>query len=423
LFASLEASYHTEDCGCESCQSLIPEITALDFSVYDNLIDKIAQDLHDGKIQPSDLNQELIDQTYKDLAEGAAAGIGKSWTTQYKKDGEDSIVTELKKNLYTFASAKNFAQLETLNKMLYYQDGKLRPFNEFSQLAKGLNRQYNKHWLQAEHQTAKAAAQMAIKWQRFQRNKDLFPNLQYRTVGDAKVREAHAVLNGIIRPIDDPFWSTHYPPNGWRCRCDVVATAADKTAEKVSLQPTEEFVGNVGRDEVIFSTKHKYFMLLNTEVRAKINAELMKLNAPSELKYTNEKTGKTITANIFHDKKDFDANFESAKIIVDELKLNVEIRAHLIIGGYKNPEYLIKGKIGERKAPISKNYNNILSKANKQGCEVVVIDLSINNDTIENAEVQINNVLRFNVHENLKTVYIISSDKKTVKEYKRKKQP
>jgi SPP1 gp7 family putative phage head morphogenesis protein len=341
------------------------------------LIDKIAQDLHDGKIQPSDLNQDLISQTYKDLSEGAAAGVGTSWTTQYKKDGEDSIVTELKKNLYTFASAKNFAQLETLNKMLYYQDGKLRPFNEYSQLAKGINRQYNKHWLQAEHQTAKAAAQMAIKWQRFQKNKDLFPNLQYRTVGDAKVRDAHAVLNGIIRPIDDPFWSTHYPPNGWRCRCDVVATAADKTTEKVSLQPTEEFVGNVGTDEVIFSKKHKFFMLLNTENRAKINAELMKLNAPSEVKYKNKKTGKTVNRNLFYDENDYEANLKAATIIVDELKLNVEIRANILIDKYKNPEYYINKNIGDLKQPEGyKGIKTSIKTSIEQGCTLTVINFT-----------------------------------------------
>lgn len=184
---------------------------------YDKLIDQIAQNLHNGTIKPSDLNVDLIQKTYADLSQGAAAGVGKKWETQYKKEGEDTLVTALKKNLYTFASAKTFAQLETLNKMLYYQDGKLRPFNEYSQLVKKVNAQYNKNWLQAEHQTAKTAGQMAVKWQRIQRDKDLFPNLKYRTVGDERVRDEHAALNGTIKPVDDPFWSTHYPPNGWRC--------------------------------------------------------------------------------------------------------------------------------------------------------------------------------------------------------------
>jgi SPP1 gp7 family putative phage head morphogenesis protein len=348
-------------------------LEALDLSGYDNLIDKIAQDLHNGTIKPSDLNADLIAKTYADLSEGAAAGVGKKWETQYKKEGEDTLVTALKKNLYTFASAKTFAQLETLNKMLYYQDGKLRPFNEYSQLVKKVNAQYNKNWLQAEHQTAKTAGQMAVKWQRIQRDKDLFPNLKYRTVGDERVRDEHAALNGTIKPVDDPFWSTHFPPNGWRCRCNVVQTAEDATTDKITTQPNPVFEGNVATDEVIFSKKHQFFQLLNTDALAKKNAELMKLNAPKETLYKNGKH--SVTASIYHDKKDFADNFESAKIIVDNLKVNVEIRADIKVEGYKNPEYLINGKFGDRKEVTSlRAVMSAIDSLKKQGATIIVYD-------------------------------------------------
>jgi hypothetical protein len=29
----------------------------------------------------------------------------------------------------------------------------------------------------------------------------------------------------LILPADDPFWSTHYPPNGWGCKCGVVSAS------------------------------------------------------------------------------------------------------------------------------------------------------------------------------------------------------
>jgi hypothetical protein len=28
--------------------------------------------------------------------------------------------------------------------------------------------------------------------------------------------------HGVILPIDHPWWRTHYPPNGWNCRCTAV---------------------------------------------------------------------------------------------------------------------------------------------------------------------------------------------------------
>ena len=35
-------------------------------------------------------------------------------------------------------------------------------------------------------------------------------------------RPHHQALNGVVRPADDAFWQTHYPPNGWGCRCRAV---------------------------------------------------------------------------------------------------------------------------------------------------------------------------------------------------------
>jgi len=32
----------------------------------------------------------------------------------------------------------------------------------------------------------------------------------------------------VVLPPDDPWWRTHFPPNGWGCRCRVVAVRADE---------------------------------------------------------------------------------------------------------------------------------------------------------------------------------------------------
>lgn len=45
---------------------------------------------------------------------------------------------------------------------------------------------------------------------------------EYATVGDDRVREDHAVLDGFTAPKDDPAWDTRLPPNGWNCRCIVI---------------------------------------------------------------------------------------------------------------------------------------------------------------------------------------------------------
>ena len=60
-------------------------------------------------------------------------------------------------------------------------------------------------------------------WTQQQENKANRPYLRYSSLSDSRVRPSHLALNNIIRHIDDSFWYTHYPPNGFRCRCAVDA--------------------------------------------------------------------------------------------------------------------------------------------------------------------------------------------------------
>jgi len=45
----------------------------------------------------------------------------------------------------------------------------------------------------------------------------------YNTRGDERGREAHRRWNYVCLPVDHPFWETHWPPNGWYCRCRVMS--------------------------------------------------------------------------------------------------------------------------------------------------------------------------------------------------------
>jgi SPP1 gp7 family putative phage head morphogenesis protein len=354
---------------------------AVDLSSYDTLIDKIAHDLHSGKLKPELLNQELISKTYNDLASGAKVGYGKKWDT-FPGDGKGSLPNELKKNLYVFSGAKSYAQLEDLNRLLYDQNGKIRPFNEFSVYAKKNNREYNVNFLQSEYQTALTAAQMAQKWEKLQETKDLFPNLKYRSVGDNRVRPEHEKLNGIIRPIDDPFWSKYYPPLDWRCRCDVVATAEDTTGKDDDDLPEPTFKGNVGKDKEIFTKKGSFFKLLNTSKNATRNVELSKLNAPTETVF-KAKNGKKVEASIYAHETDLQDNIAIGKIIADQLKFDVLIRTHLdtnIAIGQKNGEYFINGNLSDLKSNFKKdNYKSINSAfkaARDQNLQSIVFDFT-----------------------------------------------
>jgi uncharacterized protein with gpF-like domain len=44
-------------------------------------------------------------------------------------------------------------------------------------------------------------------------------------------RPLHLAWNGLTLPHDHPFWKTHMPPNGWGCRCRVVAAVAPRKGD------------------------------------------------------------------------------------------------------------------------------------------------------------------------------------------------
>lgn len=67
------------------------------------------------------------------------------------------------------------------------------------------------------YQTNLRTSYMAGRWQELQK----FPFLRYQHNTVANPREQHQAWNGLVLATDNPWWNTHYPPNGWGCRCTI----------------------------------------------------------------------------------------------------------------------------------------------------------------------------------------------------------
>lgn len=78
-------------------------------------------------------------------------------------------------------------------------------------------------------------AHMAGRWAQIERTKETRPYLEYLTVGDSRVRPEHASWHNTVLLIDDPWWNTHYPPNGYGCRC-TVRTLNDRQLNRENKQ-------------------------------------------------------------------------------------------------------------------------------------------------------------------------------------------
>jgi SPP1 gp7 family putative phage head morphogenesis protein len=69
-------------------------------------------------------------------------------------------------------------------------------------------------------------AYQAAAWRVMDEQRDLFPWWKYITMEDAFVRPSHAVLDGLVLEHDHPFWTEHFPPWDWGCRCQVIPLSA-----------------------------------------------------------------------------------------------------------------------------------------------------------------------------------------------------
>lgn len=65
---------------------------------------------------------------------------------------------------------------------------------------------------------------MAGRWEQLRE----FPYLKYQHNTVENPRHEHQAWDGRIIAADDPWWETHYPPNGWGCRCTVTGVSAQR---------------------------------------------------------------------------------------------------------------------------------------------------------------------------------------------------
>lgn len=130
----------------------------------------------------------------------------------------------MEQNIFTFTTLREKASVLELNRLLLDKEGnKLREFNDFKKQALPHLQNMNLNWLKTEYDFAVAAGQNGSTYHQFLSEADTVTRLvQYLTVGDARVREKHRLLNGKVFSIDDPEARKLWPPNDWNCRCEMI---------------------------------------------------------------------------------------------------------------------------------------------------------------------------------------------------------
>jgi len=219
--------------------------------------DQLIKAIFDGNTSLVALPDDLFRFHYLNTYAGVVMGFG---FTEDLKGKRIDVATKFKKNIEEFCGSKTFQQTATLTDSMFTLDGKRVSFSDFKKAADGINMNYNKNWLKTELETSYKITQDAEKWAQIEEEQDIFPLLEYRTVGDGRVRPEHASWHGIIKPVGDPFWDDKYPQNDWGCRCEVVQRRDGQVTKKNGKKNTSKvFANNPYKTGKVFTEKHDYF--------------------------------------------------------------------------------------------------------------------------------------------------------------------
>lgn len=263
---------------CKICEYINADDKIKLYSEQDN--SSFINRVWNGEITIYNLSVKRYKTQAKKFEQAVYKGYGKSIIDVDFDTPDYEMLFDLRENVYIFTAAKEYQLVKKLNEQLIRGDDKVASFSEFKKEAIKIVGEFDVNHLNVEYNNAIAQAQSAANWQSFEEvykaNSDL-SLLKYVTAHDSRVRPEHADLEGIARPIGDPFWDEYYPPNGWRCRCRAIQVSESeyKPTNLHNFAPPKdvpvEFRFNSGKQKIIFSPKHSYFKIVDKDKNLALN--------------------------------------------------------------------------------------------------------------------------------------------------------
>lgn len=288
------------------------------------LRDEFLARVYSGKSK--DFDPEIFAKTSEQLKSAMFDGYGATFSEVDASGKDFEMLNNLERNVYQFSAAKNYQELQQLTQLLTDESGQLRPFNDFRAEAEKVFKSFNEDYLSTEYGTAVNSAMQASRWADYTKNSKAMPYLRYVTAGDSRVRDSHKSLDGVIKRIDDVFWNSYYPPNGYNCRCTTTQTGQSKeTAESAITYPSVNpmFKTNLAKQGLIFPKDHPYYNDIPKDAIRRALSYIPPENAFRTIKFE----GTTLqehaliddTADVIH------KNRQCAKILIDNGYRNVKL--------------------------------------------------------------------------------------------------
>ena len=379
----------------------------------DSIVERAVNQLYDDRVVDDKTRRQLINSHYQPLKQATEEGYGKQIAKIEYGTPNYEFLKQLQINTATFAAFKSHACIKEWGNLLKDADGNLRSREDYKREALKIDAKYRTDYLDTEYDTGVRSARMAANWQRYQRNKRLYPNLRYVMTKAAKPDVNHLAYVGIVRPIDDDFWNANYPPNRWRCQCGVEPTADDATDIPDKLPPVAaEFAFNSGKTGQVFDLQNSQYIksvppkeqpalirdavkIVNNDIAATIDYQPL---------YNSKKGGTVYAHPMSFDNQDFDEVRLTARKLANTFKDTVKIlpdpanpvlRKALLPEGVKgnsSPDYLINSNmVADLKTistPTKKAITGAVERCYRQ-CNNLLLSFS------EDVEIDSTEIIRF----------------------------
>ncbi|TKT89509.1 hypothetical protein [Dyadobacter frigoris] len=164
------------------------------------------------------------------------------------------IYLNLQRDICRFNTYRAFWHTKYLVELI----DKAKDLESFSEECLTINNLFNKKWIELELATIRSIIYKTRSYLKDEISTHIYPNLELR-VSSQNAKEDDLL---IIRPFNDPFWNTFYPPNDFN-RLDVVQLNHDEnlTLQFPSLNLNPALGHNSALTGRIFTEEHIYYQL------------------------------------------------------------------------------------------------------------------------------------------------------------------
>lgn len=256
-------------------------VEAAGMKLSDKIRDRVLNRLRSkGFDVDKDIEPDLFAHTFNQLEKALDIFGSPEWGTP-----DRDFLEALRHSEAVFAAFKTHQQQKELHEQLTDEEGKLKSFDQFRKDTEPIIQEYNVNWLRTEYDTAVRRARFAADWKRFEKDKDLYPNLKWLPSVSVNKREGHRVFYNRVWKADDPFWSTNYPGNLWNCKCGLTSTDEKITEGRIPSghdKPEPGLDKNPGITGEMFTDTHPYIKGAGKEARKAVD------------KFLNRNTLKTV---------------------------------------------------------------------------------------------------------------------------------